>query len=159
MSDDTKAVYQLNKKALQTHLIFEKIVDSKNPQNFTPFVLCQSNIGAPLSETEKVETAGAICNIQIINLVFNKGQIKLTKGCMIGPKLKNRQTLIQENSINLWRTSDYYEKSNKNLVIHYNISYNFFQEIERVQVQDIQVTLNRKKLEQQTKIIGITEYL
>ena len=90
---------------------------------------------------------------------MREAKIHLSSSEIISPQLANRYTLATDNSINLWRTTDIYVNRNGDLITHYDVSFNYTQDIERVQIWDMQVTLSLAKGKQVVKKIGLTEVL
>ena len=76
---------------------------------------------------------------------MSQSTIHLTTSEIISPQAANRCTLSTNNAINLWRTSDIFLNGDGNYVMHYEVSFNYTQDIERVQIWDMQVNLNTNK--------------
>lgn len=108
--------------------------------------------------TKKIQR-GSVIPFNEAGLDVSQATITLSPSEIISPQQANRCTLATDNSINLWRTSDIFVNGDGSYVVHYDVSFNYTQDIERVQIWDMQVSLSTNKGTQVVKKIGLTEVL
>lgn len=85
--------------------------------------------------------------------------MKISQSIIINPKKLDRQTIRADNCIQLWRASDFFVGKKGESTAHYKFSLLFKQLIDRVQIQEMKLTLNPGQKLFKVYPIGRTEML
>ena len=86
--------------------------------------------------------------------------MKISYSKIVSPSKELAQSLNSHMSIQLWRTSDIFEENDgKRVIIHYDLSFVYEQQIDRTQVWSYKLDYNFKKDKLKFVKIGLVEKL
>jgi hypothetical protein len=106
-------------------LKFEKIVDSHFRYPFFPFISFEKKVSTVYQkETPKTNIFDNF-KIQCISLLSDPEEAIITPYSVAQPQKKNRKTIEVDNQIQLWRSSDFYQNKQGQIIVHYKTSYIF----------------------------------
>ena len=120
----------------QNILRFEKIVEGE--QDLVFFLVVRKKLQKMKHDTGKIFNLYDNFMIQAFNFDEN-GQICITTSKFINPEKSERQAIMTESQLQLWRSSDFFKKVDGTYIVHFKLALVLPFLIDRIQIQEFKL--------------------